>query len=116
MPPDALRRAARQAPNLLTDPDRMGTAVLRNNMRRVPDPLRSQMRSLTGIAGDRMALVPASLFFFSDSGGVGRAELTVVLVDVRLGEVRWRSVASGNGTSPWDALKEALATLAPISP
>jgi hypothetical protein len=117
LPADALRRAARSAPGLLSDPDRMGTAALRHNLSRIPDPLRSQMRTLTGAVGDRLALVPASLFFFEDeSGGGGRAELTVVLADVRLGEISWRSVASGVGTTPWMALAAALETLAPGLP
>ncbi len=116
VPADALRRAARAAPGLLSNPDRMGTAALRHNLSRIPDPLRSQMRSLTGVAGDRFALVPASLFFFEDETGGGRAELTVVLADVRLGEIRWRSVARGVGTTPWIALAAALETLAPGLP
>ena len=115
--PEELRRVARLAPGMLVDPDRMGTAALRN-LRRIPDPLRSQMRSLTGAAGDRLALVPASLFFFQEEGeiGVGRAELTVVLAEVRLGEIQWRSVARGSGETPWLALRAALETLAPGLP
>ena len=118
VPPEALRRAARSAPGLLSNPDRMGTAALRHNLSRIPDPLRSQMRSLTGVAGDRFALVPASLFFFVDETGEGegRAELTMVLADVRLGEIRWRSVARGVGMTPWMALAAALETLAPGLP
>lgn len=111
--PDALRRAARQAPGMFTNPDRMATAALRYNLDKVPDPLRSQMRILTAVAGDRMALVPASLLFFHEPDGPGRAELTLVLVDVRLGEIRWRSVARGNGSTPWAALDDALDALMP---
>ena len=113
---DKLRRVARQAAGMLGDPDRMGTAALRHNVRRIPDPLRSQLRSLTGAAGDRLALIPASLFFFKDEVSGGRAELTVVLVEVRLGEVLWRSVAQGMGETPWMALRAALETLAPGLP
>jgi hypothetical protein len=116
VPAEALRRAARSAPGLLSNPDRMGTAALRHNLSRIPDPLRSQMRSLTGVVGDRLALVPASLLFFEDESGGGRAELTMVLADVRLGEIRWRSVARGVGTTPWMALAAALETLAPGLP
>lgn len=113
---DKLRRAARLAPGMLSNPDRMGTAALRHNVRRLPDPLRSQLRSLTGAAGDRLALIPASLFFFRDEVLGGRAELTVVLVDVRMGEVLWRSVAQGTGETPSMALRAALETLAPGLP
>ena len=118
VPADELRRVARAAPGLLSDPDRMGTAALRHNLREIPDPLRSQMRSLTGAVGDRLSLVPASLFFFQDETGEGggRAELTLVLADVRLGGINWRSVARGVGTTPWMALIAALETLAPGLP
>lgn len=113
--PDALRRAARRAGGLVPDPDRMATAVLRGRMIRVPDPLRSQMRLLTGTAGDRFALVPASLFFLEDEGR-GRAELSIALVDVRSGEVRWQTVARGRGTEPWAALARAIEGLTPGVP
>lgn len=111
--PEALRRVADGAPGMLIDPDRMATASLRHNLTKVPDPLRSQMRSLTGAAGDRLSLVPASLLFFAEPAGGGRAELTVVLVDVRLGDIWWRSVVKGVGPDPWTALRDALETLAP---
>lgn len=112
--PEELRKAAGMAPGHLTPPDRMATSVFRNNIQKIPDPLWGQMRQLTGIVGDRYSLVPASLFFYSDSLGVGRAELTVVLAEVRLGEVRWRTVAKGTGDTPWSALEAALETLAPV--
>ncbi len=99
---------------MLIDPDRMATATLRHNLAKIPDPLRSQMRSLTGAVGDRLSLVPASLLFYREADGTGRAELTMVLADVRLGDSWWRSVVTGNGADPWTALREALETLAPV--
>jgi hypothetical protein len=113
--PDALRRAARQAPSMLPDPDQMGTALLRQSgVTRIPDPLQSQLRTLTAVPADRYALIPASLLFFDEGDGVGRAELTVVLVDVRLGRVGWRTVARATGEDPWTAVKEALESLTPL--
>jgi hypothetical protein len=115
--PDVLRRAHRQAPAMLPEPDHIGTALLRaRDLAKVPDPLRSQMRALTGVAGDRYALVPAALVFRHADGGGGRAELTLVLTDVRLGQVGWRNVAEGEGQDPWSALEAALKTLAPGLP
>lgn len=112
--PAALRRAARQAPGMLPDPDRMGTAVLRApDVSVVPDPLRSQMRQLTGVAGDRYALVPAALVFRRADGGQGQAELVVVMTDVRLGRVGFRTVVTGTGSDAWSALDAALHVLAP---
>jgi len=114
--PEALRRAASQAPGMLANPDQMGTALLRSPLQRVPDPLRSQLRTLTGMAGGRHALLPASLVFLSDSGGMGRAELTLAIVDVRTAQVQWRTVASGLGVDPWEATWEALKSLVPGLP
>ena len=78
--PPALRRAAGRAPGMLANPDQIGTALLRSPMERVPDPLRSQLRTLTGIAGGRHALIPASLVFRADTAGLGRAELTLAIL------------------------------------
>ncbi len=115
--PDELRRAARRAPGLLAQPDQMGTALLRfPNANRIPDPLRSQMRGLTGVAGGRYALVPASLVFTVTDEGRGRAELTLVIADVRTGLVGWRTVAHADGDDPWLALRDALKTLTPGLP
>jgi hypothetical protein len=116
--PDALRRAARQAPGILADPDKMGTAVLRGQeIVRVPDPLRSQLRNLTGVVGDRYAFLPTVLAYFATAEvGVARAELVVVLVDVRNGQVGWRTIARGEGEDPRMALWEALTSLVPELP
>lgn len=115
--PDELRRAARRAPGMLTEPDLMGTAILRaGDAKGVPDPLRSQMRALTGVAGERYALVPASLVFVRGRDGAGRAELTVAITDVRRGLMEWRTTAWGEGENPWEALWAALTTLVPDLP
>lgn len=114
--PEALRRAASRAPGMLANPDQMGTALLRSPLDRVPDPLRSQLRTLTGMAGGRHALLPASLVFRSDSSGMGRAELTLAIVDVRTAIVQWRTVATGLGDDPWKATWEALKSLVPGLP
>jgi hypothetical protein len=115
--PNALRRAAARAPGLLTDPDHMATAILRApNVRAIPDPLRSQMRDLTGVAGERYALVPTALVFVPDSLGGGEAELDLVIVDVRTGTLGWRTIARGDGTTPWSALRAAFKKLTPGLP
>src|SRR6266516_34820 len=89
-------------------PDQMGSAILfhptKQQPEMVPDPLRTELRTLAALAGGgRYALVPAGLTFRRATapgggpGGVGAqhaaplpravatAELTVVLVDVRTG-------------------------------
>jgi hypothetical protein len=114
--PPALRRAAGQAPGMLADPDKMGTAILRGDVKMLPDPLRSQMRTLSAVAGGRYAFVPASLVFRRSPDGRGAAELTVVLADVRTGVVGWRTVARAEGDDPWTALRDAFKTLTPGLP
>ncbi|MFQ6046242.1 MAG: hypothetical protein ACE5PT_07775 [Gemmatimonadales bacterium] len=116
--PEQLRRASRRAPGLLADPDRLALTVLAGgSVFVVPDPLRSQMRGLTGVAGDRYALVPAGLIYrrgAPDAGG--EAELRLVMTDVRTGTVGWRSTLRGTGSDPWSALRAALDSLFPGLP
>ena len=118
--PAQLRRAARRAVGIATEPDQMGTAFLRaDKLIDVPDPLRYQMRQLVGIAGGRFALVPAGLVYRRAPGtpaGVGTAELSVVLIDTRVGKVGWRTVARGQGQDPWTALTRAMKSLTPGLP
>jgi hypothetical protein len=115
--PPALRRAAARAPGMVGDPDKMGTALLRSaELKQIPDPLRSQMRNLSAVAGDRYALVPASLLFRRNPDGRGRAELTLVMADVRTGLIGWRTMAHAVGDDPWTALRDALKTLTPELP
>lgn len=115
--PGALRRAARQAPGVLPDPDRMGTALLRaRDLDRIPDPLRSQMRNLTAVAADRLVLVPAALTFQRMPSGNGAADLSVVIADVRFGTVLWRTIAHGEGDDAWSAMWNALRALVPDLP
>jgi len=101
----------------------------------VPDPLRSQLRTLAAIAGGRYALVPAALVFRRTvAPGDGRtvpgptappplphppvatAELSIVMVDVRLGRIDWRTIARGQGDDPWSALTRAVKNLTPGLP
>jgi hypothetical protein len=130
--PAELRRAARRAPGIAPNPDQMGSAILLHGSKRepemVPDPLRSELRTLSALAGSgggRYALVPAGLVFkrsravgtgAGQLGGAATAELTVVMVDVRTGRVDFRTVARGDGGDPWTALTRALKSLTPGVP
>lgn len=129
VPSADLRRAARRSPGVAPDPDQLGTAMLRaEGLLDVPDPLRSQMRTLLALAGNRFAVVPAALVYRRTGGRSdgrtdptlppigGTAELTVVLVDGRLGKVGFRTVAHGEGGDPWAALTAAVKALTPGLP
>ncbi len=138
--PEDVRRAAHRAPGVVADPDQMATAVLRvESITQVPDPLRSQLRTLAAVAGSggRFVVVPAALIYrrplarsdpkglpdgrtrtiYPTSGAAaGAAELSIVLVDVRTGQVGWRTVARGEGDDPWTALVRAVKSLTPGLP
>jgi hypothetical protein len=47
---------------------------------------------------------------------VATAELSIVMVDVRLGRVVWRTVARGEGADAWTALTAAVKGLTPGLP
>ncbi|MBA2627870.1 MAG: hypothetical protein H0U85_07640 [Gemmatimonadales bacterium] len=112
--PADLRKVARRAPGMVTDPDQMGQAMMRApNLTKIPDPLRSYLRSLTAIAGGRVVLIPAALGFNREPDRSVRASLSVVLGDSRTGNVLWRSMAAGTGATPDAALNAALATILP---
>jgi hypothetical protein len=113
--PPALRKMARRAAGFVPDPDDMGQAILRApKLENIPDPLRSNLRSLLAIADGRLALVPAALGFGPEPDGQIRAELTLVLADARTGKVMWRSLALGRGKTPDQALTAALAAVLPF--
>jgi len=116
--PPALRQVARRTAPVTTSPDQTPTSLLRSpGLKQLPDPLWSQMRNLVAVAGERYALVPASLLFVPAPGGSGgRAELTLVLADVRTGAVAWRTVANAVAGDPWTGLTRALKALTPWLP
>jgi len=118
--PAELRRVARRAAGIAAEPDQMGTSFLRAEaLIDVPDPLRYQLRTLVALAGGRFALVPAGLVYRHAPGsppGVATAELSIVLVDARVGKVGWRTTARGEGLDPWTALTRAVKSLTPGVP
>lgn len=112
--PPKLRKVARRAPGLVGDPDQMGQAVMRApNLKVIPDPLRSSLRSLLALTDGRIVMIPAALGFVRDSAAGVRADLSLVAGDVRSGKVLWRSQAIGSGATPFAALAAALAAVLP---
>ena len=117
--PTELRHIARRAVPLAADPDQLGTPFLRaGNVIDVPDPLRYQLRTLMGLVGGRYALIPAGLVFRHPTvGSTGAtAELSVVMIDSRVGRVGWRTIARGEGPDAWTALTRAMKNLTPGLP
>lgn len=126
LPPD-LRREARRSPTVATDPDQMGTGFLSApNVLEVPDPLRSELRTLVALAGGRFVLAPTSLVFKKSASppapgtppphGTVTAELTVVMIDSRLGQVGWRTVAHAEADDAWLAFIRAVKAMTPGLP
>jgi hypothetical protein len=108
LPPE-LRRASRRATGLAPEPDRLGHAILRDpTFKVVPDPLRSQLRTLTALVDARYALVPASAVFLREPDGRVKVEMMLVLVDTRTGDPGWHSIASATDSTPARAYRAAL--------
>ena len=115
--PTELRQIARRAPGIAADPDQMGTPFLRaSNVVVVPDPLRYQLRTLMGLVGGRYVLVPAGLVFRKPAAAAVSAELSIVMIDSRIGRVGFRTIARGEGDDPWTALTHAIKSLTPGLP
>lgn len=123
--PAELRHIAHRAPGIVAEPDQMGTPFLRaSNLIDVPDPLRYQLRTLMGLVGGRYVLVPAGLVFRkpaagqpgADVPGEINAELSVVMIDSRVGKIGFRTVARGQGPDVWTALTRAVKNLTPGVP
>ena len=116
--PPQLRRTARRAAGIATDPDQLGTPFLRaEKLIEVPHPLRYQLRTLVGLIGGRYAMIPTGLVYRRRPGRTdATAELSIVMVDTRVGRVGWRTIARGDGDDPWAALTKAIKSLTPGLP
>jgi hypothetical protein len=114
LPPE-LRRIAHRAPSLDLDPDKMGQSVMgAPKITTIPDPLRSYARSLVALAGGRLILIPAIYSFNRTPEGSVKAELSIVLADVRSGQVVWRTLIPAVGPTPVAALDAAYRFMLPL--
>lgn len=113
--PPALRVATRRAAGMMPNPDQMGQSVMRSpNLKEVPDPLRSYLRQLLGMAGGaRYAFIPAALTIvpLGVNGDSLSVSLSAVLADGRFGKVVWRTLAVGQGENADEAYRAALNTM-----
>lgn len=109
-----LRKKALRAPGVMTDPDRMGQAIMRNsNYKDTPDPLRSYLRSMTAVVGGDFALIPAAIMIEAVPDSGLRVYLAMVMSNTRTGDVVYRTMAVGLGSNPTRALKNAMLTVIP---
>jgi hypothetical protein len=113
MLPAELRRIARRAPGVVTDPDQMGQATMRfGGFKKVPDPLFGNLRSLSALTDSRFVMIPAAFRFVQTAGGV-RVEATLVLVDARSGDIPWRSTPVATAPTAAAALAATIAWILP---
>ncbi len=65
--PAELRRVARRAPGVVSDPDQLGQATMRfEGLKKVPDPLFANLRSLSAMTNSRFMMIPAAVRFQPD--------------------------------------------------
>ncbi len=113
MLPPELRRVAKRATGMISDPDHMTQAVMRfTNLSKVPDPLLGNLRILVALTGSRVVFIPAALRFTMTPDGV-KAEATLVLADARSGSVPWRSNPVATAPTAGAALAATIARILP---
>ena len=112
--PEELRRIAGRAPGL-TDPDRMGQAIMRApKPENLPDPLRIYLRDMVALAGGRMALIPAVAIFERVRFGKRPREIQPGPGGFARSQVRGAPWRPGPGPTPSTALGAALRTMLPV--
>jgi hypothetical protein len=101
-PPD-LARSMRMSPTYAVDPYALAVEPLRNpNVAagaKIGDPLATQLRTMIALQDSRFVILPVELRFERDKTGQGIAILRAVLVDARIGDVRWAGDASSDPSS-----------------
>ena len=113
--PDELRKINVRSSGYFPDPDLMGQGALRNPniKKKVPEPLESKLRAISGVTNARVIVIPAGVVFNRDSTGMLTAAVSVVLADPRLGDIKYRTITTGKGVSADGALRAAFAIMVP---
>ena len=81
--------------------------------KKVPEPLQSKLRAISGVTNARVVIIPAAVVFERDSTGMLLAKVSVVLVDPRLGDIRYRTITTGKGVTADASLRSAFAIMVP---
>jgi hypothetical protein len=111
--PAELRRVAKRGAGVVADPDHMTQAVMRyENVKKVPDPLLSNLRGLIAMTNSRYVMIPAAIRITRTAAGV-QVESTLVLVDARSGAIPWRSNPVATAATAGAALAETIARILP---
>ncbi len=114
--PAEQRRALRMAVALGIEPERLdATPLLGAKVEAMTDPLWSQLRTLEGMTGARIAVAPAGVKLERRETGY-TASYVLVMVDSRTGKVLWRGRSDGAAPSPEAALRSAAAAAIPPLP
>jgi hypothetical protein len=96
--PADLARSVKASPTYAVDPYALAVEPLRSTSvapgGKIGDPLVTQLRTMIALHDSRFVLLPVELRFERDKSGQGIAVLRAVLVDGRIGEVRWAGEAS----------------------
>ena len=113
--PADLARSMRASPTYAVDPYALAIEPLRNPSLaaggKIGDPLATQLRTIIALHDGRFVLLPVELRFDRDKSGQGIAVLRAVLVDARIGDVRWTGeVASDPSPSFARALLTSVAS------
>lgn len=113
MLPAELRRIAKRAPGIVTNPDQMGQATMRfEGFKKVPDPLFANIRSLVALTGSRFVMIPAAFRFSQTADGI-KVEATLVLADTRSGLIPWRSSPIATAATAGAALAATITWILP---
>ncbi len=112
--PAEQRRSLRMAPALGIEPERLETAYLMGSkVESLVDPLWSQLRSLVGFTGARIAVAPAGVKI-ERQGGSYVATYVLVMADARTGRLQWRGRTDGPpAPTPEAALRSAAEATVP---
>lgn len=114
--PEELRKMSKRSGGYLPDPDFIGHAGLWNSRieKKVPEPIQSRLRSVAAVSGARSIMVPVGTQFQRDSTGMLSVLVGLVLVDARVGEVRWRTYSRGRGPTADAAIRSAFMASLPV--
>lgn len=113
--PADLRQISVRSSGYFPDPDLMGQGAMKNPgiKKKVPEPLQSKLRAISGVTNARVVIIPAAVVFDRDSTGMLLAKVSVVLVDPRLGDIKYRTITTGKGVTADASLRAAFAIMAP---